>query len=518
LTAEQWRSDVKFLGDELPRRHRNAFHRMKRYEYEAAVKNLYDAVPSLSEDEVVVGMMRVVAMVHDGHTQLIPMQRFRSGIYPIRPFFFTDGLYIVKAAPKYADLVGTRILRIGRMSVEDAIKAAGPIASADNEMGVKALAPLFLTVPEVLSGLKIVDRKGSVELVVDQDGRQRTVIVEPQGSVEDAISPPAAWVDAAKGAPVPLYMSRGFYGRHSGEMYWFEYVKDKKLFYIQHNEIGSKPGLPVDDFYRRALAAAEASGADKLVLDIRNNGGGNNTLNKPVVVGLIRSRFNQRGRLFVITGRETFSAAQNLTNQIEKYTEAIFVGEPTGGHPNHYGDSRPFTLPNSGLTVRASSLWWQDLDPRDERRWTAPEIAAEVSFKDYAAGRDPALDAALAYTPGSSVSELIQTAATGTVLGDFAARYRKVKADPRSKYVDSEAAVNRLGYTLLRKNRVADAIEVFRLNVEFYPGSANVHDSLGDALTLAGKKEEAIKSYEKALSVDPTYASSIESLKKLKGN
>ena len=72
LTAEQWRADVKFLGDELPKRHRNAFHRLKREDYETAVKNLYDAVPNLSEEEIVVGLMRVIAMVHDGHTSVIP--------------------------------------------------------------------------------------------------------------------------------------------------------------------------------------------------------------------------------------------------------------------------------------------------------------------------------------------------------------------------------------------------------------------------------------------------------------
>jgi tetratricopeptide (TPR) repeat protein len=60
--------------------------------------------------------------------------------------------------------------------------------------------------------------------------------------------------------------------------------------------------------------------------------------------------------------------------------------------------------------------------------------------------------------------------------------------------------INRLGYTLLAKKRTADAIEIFKLNAESYPASANVYDSLGDALSAAGRTDEAIKSYEKALS------------------
>src|SRR5829696_4888503 len=71
LTAGQWQADVKFLGEELPKRHRNAFHRMKREEFEAAVKTLHDRVPAINEDEIIVGMMKIVAMIKDGHTNII---------------------------------------------------------------------------------------------------------------------------------------------------------------------------------------------------------------------------------------------------------------------------------------------------------------------------------------------------------------------------------------------------------------------------------------------------------------
>ena len=262
----------------------------------------------------------------------------------------------------------------------------------------------------------------------------------------------------------------------------------------------------------------DANPVDKLVIDLRNNGGGNNTLNTPIIINLIRSKVNKRGHLFVITGRQTFSAAQNFVNQIEKWTEAIFVGEPTADHVNMYGDNRPFTLANSGLEVRASTLWWQDLDPRDERKWTAPEIAVDLSFDDYRSGRDPALQAVIDYKPGSTISELIQSAKERDSLGDFVERYRKIKADPRSRYVESEAPLNRFGYDLLGKKRIVDAVEIFKLNVESYPSSANVYDSLGDALVAAGRTDEAMRSYEKALSIDPTYPSSIDALKRLRKN
>ena len=84
LSPAQWQADVRFLGEELPRRHRNAFHRLEREKFEAAVKSLHDRVPSMSDDEILVGMMKVVAMVKDGHTSLFPREYFRSGLYPMR--------------------------------------------------------------------------------------------------------------------------------------------------------------------------------------------------------------------------------------------------------------------------------------------------------------------------------------------------------------------------------------------------------------------------------------------------
>ncbi|HEV2667284.1 MAG TPA: hypothetical protein VG324_20370, partial [Blastocatellia bacterium] len=64
-----------------------------------------------------------------------------------------------------------------------------------------------------------------------------------------------------------------------------------------------------------------------------------------------------------------------------------------------------------------------------------------------------------------------------------------------------EAIVNELGYQRLRMNNLDAALAAFRFNTEHYPQSANVWDSLGEALERAGKKEEALTSYRKAVSV-----------------
>jgi hypothetical protein len=66
-------------------------------------------------------------------------------------------------------------------------------------------------------------------------------------------------------------------------------------------------------------------------------------------------KINKKGRLFVIIGRQTFSSAILNAISFKNNTEAIFVGEPTGGKPNHYGEIKVFTLKNSPIRVQYST-------------------------------------------------------------------------------------------------------------------------------------------------------------------
>jgi tetratricopeptide (TPR) repeat protein len=81
-----------------------------------------------------------------------------------------------------------------------------------------------------------------------------------------------------------------------------------------------------------------------------------------------------------------------------------------------------------------------------------------------------------------------------------------------------ESELNTLGYQLLRMNKIIEAIEIFKLNVEAYPQSSNVYDSLGEAYMIQGNKEQAIMNYEKSLEINPENTNAVEMLKKLRTN
>ncbi|REJ78932.1 MAG: hypothetical protein DWQ47_05675 [Acidobacteria bacterium] len=391
LTSDAWQEDLRYMAKELESRHRNLFHSVTREDFDLAVRSLEKKIPTLEDHEVLIELMRIVAMVRDGHTRLrLELAPRSRGVYPLRFYWFKDGLFVQSAAPEHKDLVGGKLLGIGELSVEQAIDAVREITWRDNEMGTRNIAPLLLAIPEVLNGLGISDSLDRTTFTFDLNGKRVSRELGPGGELPDLLRPPDDWKDAAEGEK-PLWL------RDPRNYHWFNYLAEEKVLFVQFNRVLNKREESVEDFFTKVFGFAEKNPAEKLVIDLRHNDGGNSVLNRPMILGIIKSRFNTRGRLFVLIGRQTFSAAQQAVNELEKWTEAIFVGEPTGSTPNHFGDATEVTLPNSGLRLRISTLWWQTVDPRDTRQWKAPDIEAELTSEDYILGRDPAIQAVISF-------------------------------------------------------------------------------------------------------------------------
>jgi tetratricopeptide (TPR) repeat protein len=116
--------------------------------------------------------------------------------------------------------------------------------------------------------------------------------------------------------------------------------------------------------------------------------------------------------------------------------------------------------------------------------------------------------------PGANLMLVLIAKAKGTQAA--LQRYAELKKSPSAEYKVEESTLNRLGYTLMFSGQVQDAIIVFQRNVQEYPESGNVYDSLGEGYMNAGQKELAIQNYEKSLKLDPKNQNAVEMLKKLR--
>src|SRR5215469_16738040 len=516
VTAEQWREDLAAFAEQAPKVHKNLFHAMTREQFETAVQHLKERVPTLSRNQIIVELVRIVAQIGDGHSYvslLEPPISFRR--YSIKLYEFPDGVYAVAADPKYKAIVGGRVVQLGNTSFEQAYRAIGEIVPRDNAMQLKWLAPNYATIAEVLDGLGLVKDVENLDLTVIKDGkrvRARLVPGAPRRAHYHGWDTEPGWDEArAPGVAAPLWL------QSPTDAYWFKYLREDKLLYVQYNQVQNKADESIDAFFKRVMAFAEANPVERFVLDVRLNGGGNNYLNRPIIHGFIRSdAVNQSGRLFTIIGRQTFSAAMNCVNRMKLNTNTLFVGEPTGSSPNSYGDNAPVVMPNSKLEVRLSTLWWQDMDPRDRRPWQAPDLSAELTFADYKAGRDPAMEAILHYKAEAGIAEQVRAAAekndysgARSAVGDFV-------RDPLHKYATAEADINRLGYEFIANHQLDQAIFVLKLNVEAFPNSFNTWDSLAEAYMDHGDKELAIQNYTKSLELNPKNLGARDQIAKLR--
>ncbi len=392
---ERWLYDLEYLARRLEQVHYDLYGVASREQIATAFAELRSAVPTLADHQVPVRIQGILAMVGDGHTHLRPIREGTRAFhrYPVELYLYADGLYVLAAAREYADAVGGRVLRLGNATAAEAVERIRPYCSVDNAMGVLDHAPRMLAVPEVLHTLGIIDEVGDpLRLTVERpDGTETTVEL---GSIGFA----AASIDLVTATDGAAADNDSLHLRHADRTFWFEHLPEERLVYFQYNSVQDEDDETLADFCTRLFAFIEGEGVDFLVIDMRRNGGGNNFLNKPLVHGLIRGdRINKPGHLFVITGRRTFSAAMNGAADIEADTEALFVGEPTGSRPNFVGETTVLTLPCSRVQLSCSSLYWQRSTATDDRIWIAPDLLAEPTFEAFRTGRDPAMEAILAY-------------------------------------------------------------------------------------------------------------------------
>ena len=390
--VEGWRFDLDLLVREIKRMHPNPYRQMSREAFDAFVSKLRDDIPKLNDEQVAVGLMKLAALPGDGHTYVRPIfltERGQLGI-PIVYYSFAEGVFIVAAATKYKDLLGAQVLRVGDHTMEEVLSACAPAASRDNAMGLKLEISAFIRSPQLLYGLGLIPDPDKMRLTVrDAEGKERslTVIGEPKG--------PMLGTSLLELTPGPLPLSM----QPRGGNYWFEYMPQDKTVYFRFNLIRNDDKEPLPQFCERLFKFINEHEVEKLVIDLSGNNGGNGNLNMHLLHALLRNdKVNQAGKLFVIIGRETFSAAMGLSIQLEQQTPAIFVGEPTGSSLNAIGEMNPITLPYSKMSGSIASVGGGNA--ADTRTWIAPRLYAPRSFAAYRAKRDPALEAVLAYGRG----------------------------------------------------------------------------------------------------------------------
>jgi len=509
FTAKQWQEDLKFLQQTVHNDYSFLFRKTSAAEFDNAVKTLHDQIPKLQEHEITVGLARIIGSFKYGHTRVgwqnnpISLRQF-----PVNLYHFSDGIYVQGVHKDYADALGAKVISVGGMPVMQALKKIYPVVPSENDQFFKAYGLLYLMSPEVLHAQRVVPTlSDNVELTLEKNGKTFTTSLKAMAAGEWAprtygfVQSEGEWLDAREAGETPLYL------KNLDKIYYFEHLPEKNTVYIRHSQIQDDPSESIPEFYTRVFDFMAKNDVQNLILDVRLNGGGNNYKNKAIVTRIIESqKINTTGNLKVIIGRRTFSACQNLVNELDNYTNTVFFGEPTSENINFYGDNNELILPNTKTPVYLSFAWWQDKPQWENGEWLAPHVAVEMSFEEYQTNQDPVLKAALDFGDGDFVTDPMQYMTELYQAGEnekLASEVSKMIKDPRYKFYNFEAELNSAGYAQIGRGDHQTAIAIFSFVTQLFPDSANAWDSLAEGYLEAGDKEKAKEYYEKAYEMDP---------------
>jgi hypothetical protein len=278
LSETAWRQDLDIFAAQFPRSQMD-FPKVYQYAgFYSALGTLRSQLGSASDGEIALGLMRLVASANIAHTTVETphtMGFFRR--LPVTLHWYPDGLAITAAASEYSDAIGARVVSIGVMTPDQILTAISPFISHENTVWLRREAPALLGTMTMMQHLGLIDANGRAVFTLLKPGRAPFTLSIP------IADPRVKLLDLTEGpphAPVPLYRSR------PNSYYWYRFLNDSQTMYIQYNRCEEDPQLPFAKFASEVLAEIDRKNPRRVVIDLRQNTGGNSAVIDPLKRGL----------------------------------------------------------------------------------------------------------------------------------------------------------------------------------------------------------------------------------------
>jgi hypothetical protein len=332
LTTEKWLEDLDFVVSTLKSQHPNIYYKTNKTIFDSVVAESRGQIArSKSDLECYFAIKRIIAVIEDGHTGLLEDGLFNllDLRFPFRVDEFTDGVYITLIRKENEVFLGSRVTAVNGQPIENVLAKIEKVASNDNRFGRRYWALNGVSFARVLYGLRIIDNTNEIELTLIMQNGNPAKLALP--SMRDDSPIEYGWSNRPNIGPtkgeyispsdklgerMPLFL------KNQGEKikyYWFEHLVNDKTIYFQFNQVANQPDN--DETFTQFSVRLwnyidqNAGNIDKLVIDLRQNNGGNGVLILPFLNQIIkRDYINKEGSLFVISGKRTHSAASIFMN------------------------------------------------------------------------------------------------------------------------------------------------------------------------------------------------------------
>ncbi|MFH2094886.1 MAG: S41 family peptidase [Bacteroidota bacterium] len=391
ISAQQidWKKYIEHLRKGLPACHINLFAVKDSLAFNKGLEKIEVQCEKHTDFEIAVMLQQLIAGFGDSHTSVQWYEMADTNqIIPVKIYWFKEGLYILQTTVSNEKVLGKKVIAINDMPVRQVCDSLMTLVTADNNAIIKSLIPRLMIYGELYRHFGNSADANVVFTVIDENGDSiKTEIVS------ETIS------DANRVSFKPDSVS--FNWQHSSDFFSNRYSESDSIFYILYNkcwsrEIEKKYGnkdlakeMPsFKQFEASVLKDIKNKPVKKLIFDLSFNGGGNSAPGSAFIKKLSAiEKVNRTGKLYVVIGRYTFSSAIINAMDFKENTHAIFVGEETGGKPNHFGEVRCLTLPASGMNVCYSTKYFKHTE--EDLNTIHPDVYIEASFQDFKKGIDP---------------------------------------------------------------------------------------------------------------------------------
>ena len=350
--------------------------------------SLKTKVAQYSDERMLNELERLMFYMHDGHSYILPVAtKVQAFFLPVQFYIFSDGVYIVDADDPYKNLIGSKVLTIQNVAVAKLVNDMNYFIHQDNRYTVLWFAPSVLRFRGLYEAYGLAAGSPSVQMnLVSQNKKTITQNISFIPATNFHGIPKLIPSQVAGKAPPPLYLSS------VANNFWFTSLPQKKALYFQFNQVQDKDNESLALFSTKLDSALQRTKPTLFIIDVRHNNGGNLELLPPLVDVIKKfENINPGSKIVVITGRNTFSAAQVFISLLNKDTHALFAGEPSSSSPNFVGEGNYISLPYSGAMGSISNKYHETI-PGDKRKWIEPVYPVSLSSTAYFKNQDPVME------------------------------------------------------------------------------------------------------------------------------
>lgn len=399
LTDEQWIEDIEYLEEKLPRiLAKEIYNTLEEEGFSKGITQLKARVSELQDYEIKYELTKLIAKSGEGHTRLDNQLYEEEKRYPLETYWFGDELRLVKTDKRKKELIGKELLSINDISVDEIVKRMDSIISHDTNQWVKSQSRRYILRPKALKFLDITKEDTIKVKFKNEEEGIFEVAMAPQKIESDNM---VSIKDIMEEKSIQYRRDTRADMKDNPNFYWYKYIKEDKILYLQYNKCMDKSivhesveeytkSIPdIKKFSNRLVDYINNNDVERLIVDLRFNGGGYTRITH-TLVSKLKEVNKLRGRIFIITGKNTFSAGVKAAATFKEELGATSVGEATGENVNFYASGLKLILPNSKIGIMCSNVYMPSY--ANYPRNFIPNVAVEQSFKNYLKGIDDAYE------------------------------------------------------------------------------------------------------------------------------